>query len=112
MSPAPTSPAPHQGPSRWRERLAAFPPALELPTLRSDGARREPRFESQPLDLSRSALATLSASFAQGEASDADVLLTLFLVFLRRTSGQTDLVVGLGGPGGAQRAARAIVKLL
>ncbi|MEW6074541.1 MAG: amino acid adenylation domain-containing protein [Planctomycetota bacterium] len=88
-------PGPASGVEHWRARLAGFPPALELPLLRprAPGRRRRPARRGEPLGAERWHL--LAARAAAEGATIFETALAAVLAWLRRTSGQVDLVCGV-----------------
>ncbi|HSL81320.1 MAG TPA: amino acid adenylation domain-containing protein, partial [Thermoanaerobaculia bacterium] len=83
----------------WRERLAAPPRALELPTDRSRPAQPSDRGEVVVATLPEALVARLRGLAKEWGGSLFMALLTGFQVLLSRLSGQTDLLVGVPDAG-------------
>jgi amino acid adenylation domain-containing protein len=78
----------------WRQRLAAPPPALELPADRPHPAVRSCRGDVEPLALSTALTRGLEGA---GRAQGATLFMTLlagFQALLSRLTGEDDLLVG------------------
>jgi amino acid adenylation domain-containing protein len=79
----------------WAETLAGNPPALELPTVTARTPTQAHRPVEHELALSADVSAGLAILAETAQASLFEVLLTGFCVFLHRTGGQVDMVIGV-----------------
>jgi len=85
----------HDHLASWAETLAGNPPALELPTIAARSPTQAYRAADLELLLSADTSAGLAILAESTGASLFEVLLTGFCVFLHRTGGQVDMVVGV-----------------
>ncbi|MFT7464341.1 MAG: amino acid adenylation domain-containing protein [Pseudohongiellaceae bacterium] len=78
----------------WAQALAGNPPALELPTVAGRTSDQKHRAAEWSFTLSAELVAGLSAVADRAGLPLEKVLLAGFAVFLHRTGGQVDMVVG------------------
>ncbi len=81
--------------SYWAEILAGSPPALELPTSHTRAPGQSSREARLELSIDGQLLDGLANLASSKRASFSDALLVSFLVLLQRSSGQTDMVLGV-----------------
>lgn len=77
----------------WRERLAASPPAVELPTDRPRRAERDYVGANEWIEIPRTEADAVAELGRELGATSFMVLLGIFNVLLHRYTGQSDLVV-------------------
>jgi amino acid adenylation domain-containing protein len=80
--------------SWWKERLAAAPPVLDLPTDRRRISVSSHRGSAIPLSIPADLAGSLARRAREGNASLFMALLAAFQVLLQRTSHQDDIVTG------------------
>lgn len=78
----------------WKQKLAALPPALELPTDRSRPAKQSFRGSYQVFQVNCDLTQKLKALAQRSGATLFMLLLTAFKILLYRYTQQTDIVVG------------------